>query len=137
MELPISTQMESQSFSSVGSSNATMTATTMLPTNYAAEILLLRQEIAQLKTTLAMAMDKILKVVKSFHGLPKLDTMEMETDLQNSTLLHATSTPPPSQLDLPAIISELKNDIATIQSEMRDLLQHTLLKTTTPPTSVN
>jgi len=60
----------------------------------------------------------------------------MDTDVETPTeqTNHNQTT-----LDLPAIIKELKNDIATIVHEMRTLFQQQLtpmLPTTSPPTSV-
>jgi len=122
------TQVPIQSISS--NSSSTSTATTMTQNAYATELLSIKHEIAQLKTTLATAMEQILKVVESFHvGPSKSDAMDMDT--QHSTPPQALPAPHPRQLDLPAIISELKNEINTIQSEMRILLQHTLPTTST------
>jgi len=65
--------------------------------------------------------------------------MDTGTATQNSVHINALTAPQTHQIDLPAIISDLKNEIATIHSEMQALLQQYLalqLTTTNPPTSV-
>jgi len=122
------TQVPIQSISS--NSSSTSTTTTMTQNAYATELLSIKHEIAQLKTTLATAMEQILKVVESFH-VRSLQSDAMDMDPQQSTLLQATNASQHSPLNLPTIISELKNEITTIQSKMRALLQHSLLTTST------
>jgi len=55
----LSTQTATQSTMSTGNSTPTLTPTAMATNAYAIELLLLKNEIAQLKTTLAMATENI------------------------------------------------------------------------------
>ncbi len=100
---------------------------------------MLKQEIAQLKTTIAMAVEQIMHTIASLHdnhhpSMP--NAMETELDNQNPANLNTTKTIPSHQLDLPAIINELKNNIATISNKTQALFQQYLpLSTNNTPYS--
>jgi len=99
-------------------SNTTGTAT---PVDYAAELLSLKNEIQALRTMLTNTVEQIKTEIASICTTP---VSAMETDDANSqdTTYHQ------STLDIPAIIADLKHDIATVTLKTRALYQkHTTL----------
>jgi len=132
MGSPLSPQTGTSLISSNGNSTMAMTPTVMTPNAYAMELLSLKQEIAQLKTTIATAVEQITKAIASLHEpqrLPRSNDMDTESETTSST---NTTTTQSQQLDLPAIISELKNNIATINNKMQALFNQYV-----PPQSTN
>jgi len=110
----------------------------MAPSNYATELLMLKQEISQLKTTIMMAMEQIMKAITSLHTNHCQPVSHvMDTDMENTTTttLNAPTNHPSHQLHLPAIISELKNEIATISNETHALFQQYLPPKSTTTTT--
>ncbi len=115
-----------------------MLPTVMTPHDYVMEMLSLKNKINQLKAMIATAVEQITKAIASLHAthcqpMPSA----METKVKNS-LSSDSSTEPPSlhshQLDLPAIIKELKNDIATITNETRAMFHQYLPPPSQAPT---
>jgi len=76
--------------------------------DYAAELMLLKNEIKELRNVLTTTVEHIKTEIASICTAPMLT---METDEANS---ENTTT------DFPAIIADLKHDIATIAIEMRE-----------------
>jgi len=92
----------------------------MATPGFTMEMLLLKNEISQLKEIIASAVEQIKKAIESLH-VPShtKEPTAMETEVEENP--HTLDQPNPSQIDLPAIIRELKNDIATISHETRDM----------------
>jgi len=95
------------------------------PPDYAKELISLQSEIQQLKSTLMEAIAAITKVVASLQSPTQQPTPNaMDTDEDRTTNPNSSMAPIPSPpLDLPAIIHELKTDIATIATELRAAFQ--------------
>jgi len=95
-------------------SSTNVSATTMsAPTtkvDYAAELQLIKMELASLCTLITSAVEQMNNAVESFKATPPVPTREMEIDDGHST------EPTPETHEL---IAELKHDIATIALEMR------------------
>jgi len=77
-----------------------------------------------------MAVEQIKKAIESFQ-VPSRNTKPsaMDTDIEDrvsSTHPHMLNLSNLTQLNLPAIIRELKNDIATITHEMRAMFKQCL-----------
>jgi len=134
VELPPSTPMITQTISNSCTTTQTMTSTATAPNDYTAELLALKQEIAQLKSTILTAVEQITTAIASFHATKSPPVSQMDTDMETTTAttLNIPTNHPPTQLDLPAIISELKNEIATINNETRTMFQQYL-----PPKSTS
>ncbi len=110
-------------------SNSTLNTFTTAPppTNqaYATELLAIKQEIAQLKTTIATAVEQIKAAIASIHDTrsPTVsNAMDTETEPTTPTNSTAPNTTHP-QHDLSDIIIELRNEITKIRTEMQDVLQ--------------
>jgi len=92
------------------------------------ELLSLKQEIAQLKTTIVTAVEQLLKAIASIHVNPSNSPSNaMEIENTHSSMTCSTSvtnaTHNPQQTDLSATINEFKNDTATIKDAMRELCE--------------
>jgi len=89
-----------------------MPPTATPPPDYATKSTLLKNKINQLKTTTATAVEKIMHAITSLHTIQDTPaTNGMDIDDEHPTAPHISNPAPP---DLPAIIKEIKNDIATI-----------------------
>jgi len=104
--------------------------TTMTTTGYAAESLALKNNINQLKTIIANAVEQITHAIASLQTTNgRVTANAMDMDIENSTNVNAPSAPNNhhhNQLDLPAIIKELKTNIATITQEKWAMFQNYL-----------
>jgi len=104
--------------------------TTTMPTDCAKDILSIKTEIQQLKDIIAQAVEQIKNAIAAIHAPPSNSTpMVMDTDdVPALRPDHSTATPnlTPNQLDIPAIINELKTEIATITNETRAMFQQLL-----------
>jgi len=98
------------------------------PSAFNTELLLLKQEIAQLKTTISTAVEQLLKAIASIHVIPS-QSPSQAMDIENTTTTmnpsnqytHATDNH--QHTDFSATICELRNDTATITDAMRDLCE--------------
>jgi len=84
-----------------------------------------------------MAIKQITKAVAAIQDTQHSPSSNMDTDSEHTTntTSNATTNLPSHQLNLPAIISELKNKIATISNETSALLlQYLPPKSTTNTT---
>jgi len=84
------------------------------------DLLSLKNEINQLKTLIVTNVEQITKAMVSFKAN---NCTQPSSDMDTDATTCCPDTPiapptPPNQLDLPVIIKELKNDIATITHEM-------------------
>jgi len=100
------------------------------PTDCAKDILSIKTEINQLKDIIAQAVEQIKNAIVAIHA-PHSNSMSTVMDTDDAPAPrhdHSTATPnlPPNQLDLPAIINELKTEIATITNETRAMFQQLL-----------
>jgi len=99
---------------------AAMTTTTT--TGYATELLALKNNINQLKTIIATVVEQIMHAIASLQATNgRVMPSAMDMDNENSTNFDAPNAPHNHHhdpLNLPAIIHELKIDIATITQEM-------------------
>jgi len=111
--------------------------TTTTPTDCAKDILSIKTEIQQLKDIIAQAVEQIKNAIAAIHAPPSNSTpMVMDTDdVPALRPDHSTATPnlTPNQLDIPAIINELKTEIATITNETRAMFQQLLPQPNTKP----
>jgi len=122
---PLSNSTITQSNSSSCSSTPATIPTVMAPSAYAMELIALKQEISQLKTTIMMAVEQITKAVDSLQVTPRQpmsNVMDIDSEHMPTTTSNTTTNLPSQPLDLPAIISDLKNEIATISNETHALL---------------
>jgi len=117
--------------------------TTTMTTGYAAELLVLKNDINQLKTIIATTVEQITHAIASLQATNgRVTSSAMDMDVENSTKVDAPNAPhnhPHDPLDLPAIITELKTDIATITKEMQTTFQNYLppkMNTNIPTSSV-
>jgi len=95
---------------------ATATPPTVTPTvNYDAELMSIKAELNSLRTIITSAVEQIKNAIASIqvHNLPP---SAPETD----------ATPTPTPIDLPALIYDLKKEIANIVTETRILFQQPL-----------
>jgi len=116
--------------STAGNQSPNPPPTSMSHQNYATDLLSLKSEINQLKQIIAQAVEKITTAIKSLHATDRnVTSTDMETDA-TPTITNDTTTAPlnlhSNQLDLPAIIQELKTEIATITTETRKMFQQLL-----------
>ena len=86
----------------------------------------LKQEIAQLKTTIVTAVEQLLKAIVSTHVIPcPAPSTDMEIENANTSLTLPTSNTPtnhnPPNNDLTATINEQKKEIAAISNDMQAL----------------
>jgi len=95
-------------------SNTTSTAP---PVDYAAELLLLKREIQALRTLLTSTVEQIKTEIASIRTNPA-SAMETDDATSEDTTYHNQSA-----LDIPALITELKHDIATVALESRAMYQ--------------
>jgi len=115
------------------SSPSTLTAamiSTMMTTGYASELLSLKTDINQLKTIITNAVEQIMNAIASLQATnSRVMSSAMDMDVEISMNVNAPNEPHNhhhDQLDLPAIIKEIKTDIATITQEMRAMFQNYL-----------
>jgi len=115
-------------------SNATPATTTQNTTtnDHISELLSLKTEIAQLKSTILTAVQQIVQAVESLHATQQQkQSNAMDTDRETSTSGDADLTEPTNHnqhtLDLAALVQDLKYDIATIVMEMRALFKEQVL----------
>jgi len=131
-DLPLSNPTVTQPTSSPCTSKLTLMVTA--PCNYATELLALKNEVSQLKTTILMAVEKIMEAIASLHANQSTPVPHiMDTDMENASTptLNAPPNHSPHQLDLPAIISELKNEKP--QSATRHMLCSNNICPPSPP----
>jgi len=119
LDSPIST-VSTATPSSLTSQPAPMTSTNNT-TDYAAEIMSIKTEIASLQTTIATALEQIKNAIKSLTDTPrKPESTAMDTEIEAmSADHHCTQT----QLEIPSLINDLKQEIVTFVIETRALLQ--------------
>jgi len=106
---------------------------------YATELQSLKHKISQLTMLITTAMEQIKQALTSLPMIPPTESNAMDTDVESnlsSATQMATNNPPPYQLDLPVIIQELKNNIATITNKMPAMLQQHLPPNTTNKSSL-
>jgi len=94
--------------------------TTAVPTpttkvDYAAELQIIKTELATLRALINSAVEQMTSAVESIKPTTPALAREMELDDDHSTDRSKETTP-----ELSNLISELKNDIATIAIEMRE-----------------
>jgi len=115
---PLPTKVATNSTSSNCEPLSAMLPTAMPPPDYAMDLLLLKNEINQLKTIIVMAVELIKHAIVSLqdtHGEPMSNAMDTKANHSvSSNNMTVLTQPTRTQLDLPAIIKELKNNIATI-----------------------
>jgi len=103
--------------------NATVSATTThTPTttvDYAAELQLIKTELASLRTLINSAVEQMKSAVDSIKTTEPVPAREMEIDDNHSTDDHSKETTP----EIFELIIELKNEIATMATEMREKFQ--------------
>jgi len=88
------------------------------------ELLSLKNEILSLKTVIATAMDQIKEAIVSFQTTKQTpESHDMDTDGDHLMDLH---TPTHNPIDLPALIQDLKKDIANIVHETRTMFDQPL-----------
>jgi len=110
---------------SITAANSTSPSCTLLPpshttsttADYMAKLLLIKQEIQELCTILTTAVEQMKNDIASLHANQPLT--DMETDAKHSP--DTTNHHQPH--DLPAIIAELKHDIANSVLKMQALFQ--------------
>ncbi len=98
------------------------------PSDSITELLSLKQEIAQLKTTIVTAVEQLLKAIASINVNPSQspsNAMDIENAhaSTNPSALPTTTTHITQQNDFSAELRELKNETATITNEMRALYE--------------
>ncbi len=97
----------------------TPTNTTNNTTDYAKELLSLKADIESLRTTITTAvaqMKEAIKVLLDTPRKPESNAMDAEAETPSDT-----ATQHQTQLDLPSLIADLKNEIATIVTKTRAL----------------
>jgi len=102
---------------------------------YVTELLLLKQEITQLKTTIAMAVEQITKAIASLkdnHHPSMPNAMETELENTSSANSNTTNTIPSHQLDLPTIINKLKTTLLQLAMR-REPCSNNVCHSQTPP----
>jgi len=82
------------------------------PVDYAAELAALKNDLQSLRTLITTAVEQLKTEITSLHATPTTNAMETDTD---------PSTPPTPELS--DLITELKNEIATMATEMRAKFQ--------------
>jgi len=83
--------------------------------DYAAELQIIKMELATLRTLINLAVEQLTSAVESLKPNTHVPAREMEIDDDHSTDRSKETTP-----ELSDLITELKNDIATIGIEMRE-----------------
>jgi len=113
------------------------------PLDYATDLQLLKNEINQLKTIIVMAVELIKHALVSLqdtHREPMSTAMDTNADQSvNSDNMTGLTPPTCTQLDLPAIIKEFKNSIATITQATQAIAHQQLtpkMNTNLPSSSV-
>ncbi len=96
------------------------------------ELLSLKTEIVQLKTTIMTAVQQIVKAVASLHATqwqPQSNAMEAEIETSTSDVKGLTEHHNNKQhtLNLAALVQDLKYEIATIVTEMRALFKQQVI----------
>jgi len=95
-------------------SMTTMTTTPAPTDDYAAELQVIKKELATLRNLITSAVDQMKSAVESIKPNTPAPTHAMELDD------HSTDSPKETAFEISDLISELKNDIATIATEMRE-----------------
>jgi len=108
------------SLATTNSVNTTATSVQTTTVDYAAELQLIKTELATLRTLISLAVEQMQSAVASLTTNPvqtsTMDTKAMEIEAAQSTDANHFKAATPEISDL---ITELKNDIATIAVEMR------------------
>jgi len=105
-----------------------MLPTTMMPPlDYVKELREIKMEINQLKNFIITAVENLTQAIASICENTSLQ-MAMDTEAENmiSETSAALPNPPPNQHDVWAMITELKNEIATLNKEMHTMIQQIL-----------
>jgi len=93
------------------------TGTLVLPTvDYAAELQLIKTELATLRTLLTTAVEQMQRATESIQTSHPSSAAAMEIEADQSTANRSKETTP----ELSKLINELKHDLATIALEMRE-----------------
>jgi len=98
--------------------------------NYAAELLLLKNEIQALCTMITNAVEQIKMDIVSMHPVPVPNTMETDKEQDAAPTKHHQSTH-----DLTSLIADLKHNIATIAIETRAMYHKHMTLQHNHPTS--
>jgi len=126
IDSPVTTTTVSTSGSSP--SNSTSTTATTAHTDYAAEMMALKNEISSLKTLLTNAITQFKQAMESINvtaHTPVSNAMEMDNEVANEgNQLPEPNPIHPIPLDLTALLTDFKRDIATMVNEMRPLVNH-------------
>jgi len=108
------------SLATTNSVNTTATSVQATTVDYAAKLQLIKMELATLRTLISLAIEQMQSTVASLKMNPvqtsTLETKAMEIEADQSTDANHSKDATPEISDL---ITELKNDIATIAVEMR------------------
>jgi len=108
-------------------SNASSSHATTTTNDHATALLSIKTEIILLKTIIATAMEQIKTAIASLTVPSRPSTSSaMDTEVEQATEIHHSNPNPP---DLSALITDLKNEIATIVQETRALLKPQLHST--------
>jgi len=97
---------------------------TIINADFATELTSLKNEILSLKNIIATAVEQLKAAIVSFQPTKRTtESNDMDTDVDHSKDLH---TPPENPIDLPALIQDLKKDIANIVHETRTIFNQPL-----------
>jgi len=97
---------------------------------YAMDLLQLKEEINQLKTLIAMAVQQITQVITLLQGNPSppmSNAMEIKAENKSSDNLPKSNDSNHAPPDISAMIKELQTEIAQLTKEMRAFTQQKLL----------
>jgi len=124
---PLTSNNITTSSSTPSTSTTTQQPTAMTSPGYVTELSSLRNEIAQLKEIITMAMAQIKQAIDSFQA-PHHHTEQSAMKTEDQDSMHLASPPmpggyTPKHLDLPDIICDLKNDIVTISHKTRAMIK--------------
>jgi len=88
------------------------------------ELTSLKNEILSIKTIITTAVEQIKEAIVSYQTTKRTtEPNDMDTNVDHSTTSH---TPTENPIDLPALIQDLKKDIANIVHKTRNMLQQPL-----------
>jgi len=96
------------------------TTTTPQTAGYATELLSLKTEIDSLKTTIATAVEQITAAIKSLIDTPCTQSNAMDTEVETVATANNINQIQP---DIPSLIQNLKQELATIVIETRAMFQ--------------
>jgi len=128
MELPpLTTTVASNTSSTSQTSHATMQPKETNPNASSLYLLMIKEEINQLKTIIAKAVAQIIQAVASLHdnkctSLPN-NAMEMEAANRSSDTVQDSNPLNLTTIDLLAIINELKTEIEMFTKETCAIIQ--------------